>query len=141
MSIEDMNMSASTNDNSDVKIEKNHQQMPHQQTKCLIKENHLECHKCDKRFVNSYNLEENLVSIHNETKSFNCDKCENKFVTKWRLKRHQECHNEKTQRKCHYFNNMIECPFQEYGCKFLHIESEVCKFGKNFRRTMCQFRH
>ena len=137
MTTEDVNMSVSMESNSDVKIDENIQRLPLQQRK----EKYFECYKCDKRFLNRFKVEKHLVSIHNENKVFNCTKCETKFVSEWRLKRHQDCHVEKTQRKCHYFNNAVECPFQEYGCKFLHVEAEVCKFGKHCRRTMCQYRH
>ena len=29
---------------------------------------------------------------------------------------------------CHFFNNQVECPFEENGCMFTHSVSPQCKF-------------
>ena len=42
---------------------------------------------------------------------------------------------------CHYFNNFKECPYEEFGCKIKHEESQDCRFQRSCRNTLCQFRH
>ena len=41
---------------------------------------------------------------------------------------------------CHYYNNGKACPYEEIGCKFLHMESQMCPF-KPCKNSMCQFKH
>ena len=35
----------------------------------------------------------------------------------------------------------MKCPFDEFGCKFLHIASKNCQFGVKCKRTLCPYRH
>ena len=41
---------------------------------------------------------------------------------------------------CHYFNNELECPFQEIGCKFIHESSGKCP-AEDCVVELCQFSH
>ena len=41
---------------------------------------------------------------------------------------------------CHYFNNLIECPFAQ-DCIFLHETSGSCRYGSLCQREKCMFRH
>ena len=42
---------------------------------------------------------------------------------------------------CHYFNNGKMCPFEELGCKFLHVLAKNCKFGQRCSKRLCPLRH
>ena len=33
------------------------------------------------------------------------------------------------------------CPFEELGCKYLHINSKLCRFGQECDNKMCPFKH
>ena len=72
---------------------------------------------------------------------FKCNICKKGFVLKWRLQKHMKIHNNKNCQPCHYFNNGKMCPFEELGCKFLHINSKLCRFGQECDNKMCPFRH
>ena len=50
-------------------------------------------------------------------------------------------HSQKNIKPCHYFNNEKSCPYNELGCKFLHIASEKCKFEQKCDRRLCPNRH
>ena len=54
---------------------------------------------------------------------------------------HIRIHSNKPPRHCHYFNNGKICPFEELGCKFLHVLSTKCKFDKLCHKTMCSYKH
>ena len=82
-----------------------------------------------------------MVATHHNKKFFSCNECGQDFVSKWRLNKHMTIHQDMPKRKCHYFNNGMICLFIEHGCKFLHVESEECRFGKHCKRTKCQYRH
>ena len=86
-------------------------------------------------------MEIHKVRKHDKKMTFHCDECDMNFLTEWRFNKHKDIHKDVTKRKCHYFNNGGICPFSEHGCKFLHKVSEMCKYGKNCDRTMCQYRH
>ena len=62
------------------------------------------------------------------------------FYVNWRLKKHIASHNE-SNKFCHYFNNDKVCPFEEVGCKYKHAISDNCKYDKNCRFKLCQFKH
>ena len=36
---------------------------------------------------------------------------------------------------------MKECLYEKIGCKFLHSDSEMCKFKENYNKKVCQFKH
>ena len=105
------------------------------------KERVFKCNVCGEKVQNRYTLESHMITMHDHDKSYTCNYCDMKFVSKWRMNKHMNMHEDKTKRKCHYFNNDKECPFVKNGCKFLHEESSECKFGKSCDRTMCQYRH
>ena len=73
---------------------------------------------------------------------YECNKCDKKFILNWRLKKHQDIHSNRENLKfCHYFNNGKECPYADIGCMFRHEHSDQCKFKKNCRNKLCQFKH
>ena len=84
-------------------------------------------------------METHKVTVHCKKMTFHCGECDMYFFTKWRLNKHKSLHRGETKRNCHYFNNGGNCPFSAHGCKFLHKESEMCKYGQNCERTMCKY--
>ena len=86
-------------------------------------------------------LEIHIKSSHAQYELFKCDKCEKNFSLKWRLKKHMELHTTKVTKQCHYFNNCEKCPFEEYGCKFLHTVSKKCIYSQRCERKLCPYRH
>ena len=50
-------------------------------------------------------------------------------------------HEGKKSKHCHYFNNCDVCPFEELGCKFLHILSGKCKFEDLCNKRLCAYQH
>ena len=82
-----------------------------------------------------------IIDVHDKEKLNHCDECEAKFFLKWKLQKHQKIHRDKTVRKCHYYNNGLDCPFIRYGCKFAHQTAEKCKFSDMCKKTKCEFRH
>ena len=80
------------------------------------------------------------MKSHEEIEPFKCNKCEKEFYVLWRLKKHMEGHTE-TQKYCHYYNNQDVCPYSEISCKFKHEDSSKCRFDKNCRFKLCQFKH
>ena len=101
----------------------------------------LKCEMCDKKFPQLCNLEYHMKREHETQEELECDKCRKKFVTEWRLTRHRLMHFDNNIKKCYYFNNSKLCPFEELGCKFLHILSEKCKFYETCRKRMCSLKH
>merc|ERR1711954_568397 len=87
------------------------------------------CNLCDETLHNSYALEKHMMNVHKKEKSYQCDKCEAKFLFGWKLAKHNQLHNYKNLRKCHYFNNGKLCPYMNDGCKFQHLLAEECKYG------------
>ena len=78
---------------------------------------------------------------HSTEKENACNFCGKTFHLKWRLEKHKEIHDkEKSLKYCHFFNNHKVCPYEEIGCKFLHVKSERCKFT-DCRNPLCQFSH
>ena len=76
---------------------------------------------------------------HNMDKEHACLDCGKLFLLKWRLSKHMKIHSE-TTKYCHYFNNELECPFQELGCKFIHESSGKCP-AEDCVVKLCQFSH
>ena len=106
------------------------------------KSNNFKCDLCGKGFNECHALETHLIKDHGRTKSFTCEMCNAKFVERLRFGKHVRMHkHEFNIRHCHYFNNGKPCPFEEYGCKFLHKESKLCHYGVSCEMNMCQFRH
>ena len=99
------------------------------------------CEICRNEFEGNVTLEQHMITIHKAEKKFKCDKCETAFVVEWRLRKHKKIHLKTNIRKCHYYNNMKECPFSTLGCKFLHEKSSFCKYNENCNLEKCQFQH
>ena len=109
-----------------------------------IKETHpskIECQKCDKVFTKNCQLEVHIKNQHDIEKEYTCELCDKTFVLKWRFLKHQESHTDPTRRKCHYFNNEKDCPYEKIGCMFAHEASEICKFGKMCCKKLCSYQH
>ena len=105
---------------------------------------HSECKQCHKKFVTSSLLEHHMKDEHGTIQKYQCDECGKTFHFKWRLENHTKMHNIETKdkiRKCHYFNNKKNCPFEMLGCKFRHEESTNCKYNDKCKFDKCQFRH
>ena len=102
----------------------------------------LQCSLCSDIFVESHELELHHINVHKEVVEYSCEICNKTFMKKWRLEKHASLHKDEiNHRKCHFFNNSKTCPYEIIGCKFLHSESAVCKFGNKCKKVMCQFRH
>ena len=101
----------------------------------------LKCDACDKTYNRVVDLEIHIKSSHEQHEMFKCDKCEKKFTLEWRLTKHMKLHTTKFIKHCHYFNNCEKCPFDEYGCKFLHSVSEKCIYNLRCERKLCPYRH
>ena len=107
-------------------------------------ENHrqkIKCKLCDETFEKNCDLEEHIKINHQSAECFKCEECDKDFVLKWRLKKHQESHISKSVKKCHYFNNNKQCPFENIGCMFIHSVSDTCMYGNNCTKKMCSFQH
>ena len=99
------------------------------------------CNQCDEKFPTSWQLE-NHLQVHGLQKKHICDDCGKAFHILWRLKKHAKMHgNESTDRKCYFFNNRKQCPFEAIGCKFHHEISAKCKYQEKCIYDKCQFRH
>jgi len=77
------------------------------------------CKECKHSFTRTCDLEKHMVSEHASKKQHKCPECDKTFLLKWRMMKHMKIHNEPTK-TCKYFNDAIECPFEELGCKFVH---------------------
>ena len=96
------------------------------ETKCLsIQKKLLNCKLCDRVFDKHSDLENHIIKIHEKYQKFECGKCRKIFVTEWRLNKHGQIHDGKTKKHCHYFKTGKSCPFEELGCKFLHLFSDT----------------
>ena len=104
----------------------------------IVRKNSKSCNICDKILEQNCDYEKHMEE-HQIEKKYKCDKCGKMFHLEWRLRKHITIHDE-NGKYCHYFNNRKQCPFEEIGCKFLHIRSERCKF-ENCKNNLCQFSH
>ena len=91
------------------------------------------CHECKKTFELYVDLE---IHMKTHQKTFKCELCDKTFHLKWRLTKHSLGH-ETQIRFCHYFNNGVECPFEEYGCMFSHSVSPQCWFKESCLNKLC----
>ena len=98
------------------------------------------CNECGEAFKEHWEIEQHLKE-HGKKKEFVCGKCEKTFYTKWRKEKHLEIHSTEMTKFCHYFNNCKVCPYEEFGCKFTHEESDECRFQGRCRNRLCQYRH
>ena len=101
----------------------------------------IKCKLCDKHFERFVDLEKHVKENHDNREEFQCDQCDKKFVIKWRLEKHMTMHTKDFVQSCHYFNNGKMCPFEELGCKFLHVFASNCKFGHRCNKRLCPRRH
>ena len=109
-----------------------------------MKANHssdIKCKDCRSTFGDQSKFEEHLVNEHGKEKTFDCEFCDDSFYTDWRLRKHIRSHEEHNIKFCHYYNNSKECPYQEFGCKFRHAESEQCRYQNACKNRLCQFQH
>ena len=93
----------------------------------------LACSICDLTFIKRCDLENHLIGTHNQQKDLKCDICGKEFILNWRLKKHQQIHTSSSVKPCRYFISDKACPFEEIGCKFLHVVSDKLKVNKKFR--------
>ena len=101
----------------------------------------IKCKFCDDRFDKNSELEVHIKTHHNIGDTFECEQCGKNFVLKWRLQKHQGIHKEGKIKKCHYFNNQKNCPFEELGCMFEHSFSGICKYKDKCTKILCPFQH
>ena len=85
----------------------------------------IKCKLCESTFDKNCNLEEHMKTSHEEQEHFECEECGKTFVLQWRLRKHKENHESENVKKCHYFNNNKDCPFDKIGCMFSHTLSET----------------
>ena len=109
------------------------------------KENHIKstfkCRNCDFTSGKMIQLEEHIIKTHKEEIiKYKCDFCSEGFVMKWRMLKHKEGHKSPIK-KCHYFNNGKQCPYESIGCMFEHEESVTCKYNTDCKHKLCQFKH
>ena len=107
------------------------------------KENHpkiIKCKHCDESFDEFWKLETHMKT-HREENKFECSECGKEFQIEWRLRKHMDIHTNTNGKKCHYFNNFKTCPYEEFGCKFVHEKSEKCYFSDKCKNKLCQFQH
>ena len=72
--------------------------------------------------------------------TYKCNQCEKSFCCKEIKEKHIKISHKNVKLFCHYFNNVKVCPSED-KCKFLHEESENCKFSKSCERLKCMFMH
>ena len=101
----------------------------------------VKCKFCDDMFDKNSELEEHIKKHHDSIEKFKCDQCGKSFVLEWRLGKHKRIHTERKMKRCHYFNNQKNCPFEEIGCMFEHSYSGNCKYGIKCEKAMCSFQH
>ena len=123
------------------------------------------CNKCDKEFQSHRELKGHTRIQHSSIGQFQCDVCDKLFDEEWKFNAHTKSHklfpcehcdkkfkyqetrsrhikatHEHIKLYCHFFNNNVECPFNEQ-CIFLHEESEQCKYGVACERENCMYKH
>ena len=95
-----------------------------------------ECDDCKRCFDEEWKLSGHLKSH----KKYACNKCDKTF--KWQdvMEKHVRISHENVKLFCHYFNNGLECPYND-ECIFVHEDSEVCKYGAMCERNNCMYKH
>lgn len=81
------------------------------------------CPFCNTEFSRYCDLESHIETTHMNEKRFECSQCKKSFVTNWRLKKHTSMHKLKSVTPCKYYVAGVPCPFEKYGCKFLHEQN------------------
>ena len=110
-------------------------------THITINQRKYNCESCGEKFSTRSEMEIHLLNLHQKEKIHKCNECDSSFLLQWRLKEHIKTHSQLQVRICHYFNNNSECPFNQVGCKFKHIEARLCKFREKCKVKLCQYRH
>jgi hypothetical protein len=101
----------------------------------------VECQLCDETFDQIWKLEQHMETRSAE-KAFRCTICDKKFVLQWCLKKHLKGHTDKNVEFCHFFNNNINCIFEETsGCMFRHEAAPPCTNLEKCNYKKCQFSH
>jgi hypothetical protein len=96
------------------------------------------CQFCASTFQKNCDLEKHVKEEHESAEmNYKCDICDKAFYLEWRCKKHAEIHAGNVK-YCHYSNNGTACPYEEIGCMFLNMESQMCPF-KPCKNRMCQF--
>ena len=102
----------------------------------------VKCNHCENNFESYSDFEDHLVT-ENVVKEYKCNDCEYPFHTKWRLTKHMKNHTNINMKikNCYYYNQGVDCPYEFHGCKFSHVYSKPCKFGRKCSTHKCQYRH
>ena len=123
------------------------------------------CDKCGEEFETLWNLNSHKKNHAPSNDMLRCDVCERLFNEEWKLSAHIKTHEkyacnqcEKTFKNldvkgkhvkishedvkifCHFFNNNLECPYNE-ECIFIHKDSEMCRYGATCERKKCMYKH
>ena len=101
----------------------------------------LKCNSCAQIFDKLYYLECHIKTVHKMLEHYKCDQCNKKFFSNERLIKHKNIHSEAVKKNCYYFNNEVECPYEEFGCKYIHVQSDYCKRNLQCKRRLCSYRH
>ena len=82
------------------------------------------------------------MKTHSVDKLFGCNICDKTCALQWRLQKHIKGHTDQNIKFCHYFNNNLNCIFEETsGCMFRHEIAPVCKDSDKCKFKKCQFSH
>ena len=95
-----------------------------------------ECDQCKQCFDKEWKLSAHLRSH----KKYACNKCDKTFKWQEVMEKHVRISHENVKLFCHYFNNGVECPYND-ECIFVHEDSEVCKYGAMCERNNCMYKH
>ena len=88
------------------------------------------CKHCEQTFSRNCDLEKHMDEHEETGKGFKCNTCEKTFYLKWRQNKHEKNHHTIGVNHCRYFSHQEPCPYEAIGCKFLHVQSEVCSLDE-----------
>ena len=88
------------------------------------------CKHCEQTFSRNCDLEKHMDEHEETGKGFKCNTCEKTFYLKWRQNKHEKNHHTIGVNHCRYFSHQEPCPCEAIGCKFLHVQSEVCSLDE-----------
>ena len=127
----------------DINTVKNSRTFNHPQEQICVKtvpsSKAISCKECGKMFKRNCDLEKHVETVHVSEKTNECEVCGKLFFLHWRLRKHVKMHSEETK-FCSFYNNKLDCPYQEIGCMYLHEASGKCDV-KECKRKLCQFEH
>ena len=96
----------------------------------------LKCDVCEKLFNEEWKL-----SAHIKThEKYECNQCEKTFTNLDVKEKHVNISHEDVNIFCHFFNNNLDCPYNE-RCIFIHKDSEMCRYGSSCERKKCMYKH